>query len=230
MRRVLHFASRDDRRPAGRPIGLRFHVAQLERAQADVTQIYFSDFVQTPPEVIQEYGAFDVSLINDLPLFVDPFLLFNSENLRYQELHAEIIRYMRFLKQRTLAGPISEHLVDAWFAFREVKQNWLGFSQTGNQGHGLGRDFARALHKNFTSVFRNFGEETLTRSSHLEKLCLVRDGVGRDTISDFTTNLIKHYLAEYSQTFALRHLSARFRRNVAVPKARFNYETLSWVT
>ena len=41
--------------------------------------IYFTDFFHVPPEVLEEQGAFNVSLINDLPLFIDPFFLFNSE-------------------------------------------------------------------------------------------------------------------------------------------------------
>ena len=195
-----------------------------------MTDIYFSDFFKVSPAALEEYGAFDISLIGDLPLFVDPFLLFNSENPPYQELHAGIIRYMRFLRDVTLSGAISRFLVDAWFAFPEVRQNWLGFSRTSNRGHGLGKGFARALHTNFNSVFRDFGEETVTRSSHLEKLCLVRDGVGRDTISDFTTNLIKKFLAEYTQEFARRFLSANRRLKVAVPKTTFNYQTRTWVT
>lgn len=192
--------------------------------------IYFSDFFRIPPTVLSQYGAFDISLNGDLPLFVDPFLLFNSEKPRYQELHAEIIKYMRFLKERTLSGAIAPALVDAWFAFKEVRQNWLGFCLSGNHGHGLGAGFARALHKNFNTVFRNFGEETVSHSSHLEKLCLVRDGVGRDMISDFTTNMIKSFLADYTQKFALKNLPASRRRKVSVPDVMFNYDTQSWTS
>jgi hypothetical protein len=194
-----------------------------------VTKIYFSDFFDLDPGVVEAFGAFDVSLINDLPLFVDPFLLFNSKNPRYQELHGEIIRYMRFLKEVTLRGPVPSFLVDAWFSFKEVKQNWLGFSQSGNAGHGLGRDFARTLHRNFSTAFRDFGEETVTRSSHLEKLCLIKDGVGRDTLSDFTTNLIKGYLAEFTQEFGRQSLPQARRRKVSVTRVGFNYQTESWM-
>jgi len=38
-------------------------------------KLYFSDFFEVSPEVIEKYGAFNPSLINDLPLFIDPFLL-----------------------------------------------------------------------------------------------------------------------------------------------------------
>lgn len=195
-----------------------------------MTNIYFTDFFCVSETALEEYGAFNISLIGDLPLFIDPFLLFNSDNKVYQELHTQIIQYMRFLKDRTLEGAIAPGLVDAWFSFPEVRQNWLGFSRTGNSGHGLGRDFASALHRNFNFVFRDFGSETVTRSSHFEKLCLIRDGVGRDMMSDFTTNLIKGYLAGYTQTFAREHIHAEQRRRVAIPKARFNYETRSWAT
>ena len=112
--------------------------------------------------------------------------------------------------------------------FSEVKQTWLGFSQVGNAGHGLGKDFALALHKSLNTVFSEFGSEKVTKGSHLEKLCLIRDGVGRDTISDFTTNLIHAFLLEYTQTFALAHIHPDLRKKVKVPRVRFNYETESW--
>jgi len=192
--------------------------------------IYFSDFFRVPPETVEEYGAFDISLVNDLPLFVDPFLLFNSDNEQYRSLHDEIIRYMRFLKEMSAEKGISPPLIHSWFTFSEVKQNWFGYSLKGNHGHGLGLGFARALHQNFHTVFRNFGEETVTRSSHLEKLCLIRNGVGRDNISDFTTNLIKGFIAEYTQSFATAHIGTDLKQVVPIAKVEFNYQTRSWVT
>lgn len=195
-----------------------------------MTNIYFSDFFGVSEEALEERDAFDVSLINDLPVFVDPFLLFNSEEEEFQELHAEIIRYMRFLRDAANSGPLDKHLISAWFTFPEVKQNWLGFSITGNSGRGLGKDFANSLSRNLTSVFRNFGSETVTQGSHIEKLCLIKDGVGRDNISDFTTNLIKRYLANYTQKLALDLLPKSKRRVVTLPKVYFNYETHSWVS
>ena len=130
-------------------------------------------------------------LINDLPLFVDPFLLFNSEKLEYQALHEEMIRYLKFLRDKSEQGAIRPGLLEAWYKFPEVKQNWLGYSLVGNKGSGLGMRFARAMRANLASVFSNFGDEQVTHGSHLEKLCLIESGVGRDNISDFTTNLNK---------------------------------------
>ena len=191
-------------------------------------QIHFSDFFGIDPKVLEYYGAFNVSLINDLPLFIDPFLLFNSTDATYQQLHDDIIEYLGFLKNRSLAGTIDPGLLRAWFTFPEVKQNWFGYSLVGNAGLGLGMDFARSLHRNLHTIFANFGEEHIARGSHLEKLCLIDPGVGRDNISDFTTNLMKEFLLKYTQTFAQNHIHESLRKDVRIEKVRFNYQTVSW--
>ena len=48
-------------------------------------KIYFSDYFNVTPEKLAEYGAFNISLINDMPLFIDPFLLFGSKNPEYKK-------------------------------------------------------------------------------------------------------------------------------------------------
>src|SRR6267142_646370 len=67
----------------------------------------------------------NVSIINDLPLFIDPFLLFNSPKPDYQQLHPDILKYMMFLRDKIISGSVNDDLVKAWFMFPEVKQNWL---------------------------------------------------------------------------------------------------------
>lgn len=199
-----------------------------------VIRIYFSDYFGLAPDVVEKYGAFNISLINDLPLFIDPFLLFNSEKQEYRDLHEEIIRYVTFLREKAMSGRYqSSGFLKAWFTFSEVKQTWLGFSTVGNRGSGLGQKFAGSLSKNLHVLFSDFGSEAdqkVVKSSHLEKLCLIEDGVGRDNISDFTTNLIKRHLLLYTQEFAKKHLKPGQRKVVAVPKVSFNYSTESWQT
>ena len=193
-------------------------------------RIYFSDFFNVSPAVIEEYGAFDVSLINDLPLFIDPFLLFNSDKPEYVALHDQIIRYVAFLRDMSSEPGIHEGLLKSWFHFPEVKQNWFGYSKFGNGGSGLGAKFAAALNKNLHTVFTDFGNEQVTKGSHLEKLCLISNGVGRDNISDFTTNLIKEFLLDYTQEFASRHIGASMLSDFNVEKVSFNYRTRVWVS
>lgn len=190
--------------------------------------IYFTDFFKVSSKALEEYGAFNVSLINDLPLFIDPFLLFNSEKEEYQDLHNQIINYLLFLRDKSVSGEIDEGLIRGWFQFSEVKQNWLGFSQSGNSGSGLGSKFAHTLNRNLATFFADFGNEEVTEGSHLEKLTLIEDGIGRDNISDFTTNLVKDYLLKYTEKFAKAHICLTLRKSVIVEKVRFNYSTEVW--
>jgi hypothetical protein len=50
-------------------------------------KLYFSDFFEVDEAALDDHGAFNVSLVSDLPLFIDPFLLFNSKKATYQALH-----------------------------------------------------------------------------------------------------------------------------------------------
>lgn len=191
--------------------------------------IYFSDYFNVSQDVIERYGALNISLVTDLPLFIDPFLLFNSSNPQYRKLHDDIIKYLRFLKDKSLTQSIDKGALKAWYTFREVEQNWLGFSAMGNRGTGLGMDFAKALNRNLINVFEIPGQKRVTKGSHLEKLCLIKNGVGRDNISDFTTNLVKGFLLEYTQTFAQQYISPDLRSIFRVERVYFNYTTESWV-
>jgi hypothetical protein len=192
-------------------------------------ELYFSEYFGVDQEVLEGYGAFDISVVSDLPLFIDPFLLFNSEKPEYQALHNSMIDYLVFLRDKATVG-LNPALIASWYQFKEVKQNWLGFTLLGNGGHALGKNFATSLHESLGKILADFGEEQVTSGSHLEKLCLIKGGVGRDSISDFTTNLIKDYLLTYTQEFARQHLEAERCREFSVTKARFNYKTETWET
>ena len=190
--------------------------------------VYFSEWFDVDAKKLEGYGALDISVVADLPMFIDPFLLFNSDKPEYQALHESIIEYLRFLRSQAGDG-LAPGLVDAWYRFAEVKQNWLGFVVDGNSGHGLGRKFARELNEALTSLLSDLGEEVTTESTHVEKVSLIRRGVGRDTISDFSTNLIKHYLCSYTEKFTLEHIDQTQRREFVVPRAVFSYRNKVWM-
>lgn len=191
-------------------------------------KVFFSDFFNVAPKTLRDYGAFNVSLINDLPVFIDPFLLFASKNPKYKKLHDDMIGYVTFLRSKSEEGPIHPGLVKHWFQFKEVKQNWLGFCKWGNGGSGLGKKFAAAMNDGLSTILTDFGEEKITKGSHLEKICLIKDGVGKDNISDFTTNLIKGFLCEYTEEFASKNLQSNRIKKVQVPHAFFDYKTERW--
>lgn len=189
------------------------------------TQLLFSEYFGISASTLEKYGALNLCVEADLPLFVDPFLLFSSKNPKYQELHTKIVSHLIFLRDMAVENPKSDlHL----FMFPEVKQNWLGFSKWGNGGKGLGPRFAENLVNAFNGFYSNFGSETITATSHIEKLTLVGSGIGKDFISDFTTNLMLEYLLEYTQDFAKKHLTKEQRTTFSV-RCSFNDELKVWV-
>lgn len=136
----------------------REHVSAREDAAADAGDVFFSERFRVAPKTLEDYGELDISVVSDLPMFIDPFLLFNSDKAEYQALHESIVDYLRFLKSQARARLVPG-LVGAWYRFAEVKQNWLGFVVDGNSGHGLGRKFARELNEALTTLLSDLGEE-----------------------------------------------------------------------
>jgi hypothetical protein len=192
-------------------------------------KIYFTDFFETSTKTLEDFDAFNISLINDLPLFIDPFLLFGSKKQEYQELHSAIIRYLSFLKAKSEAGINDNSQIKSWYLFPEVEQNWFGYSIVGNSGSGLGEKFGKSMSASMHIVFDDLGKEKITQSSHLEKAGLFEIGVGKDNISDFTTNLIKEFLLSYTEKFAKENVKDEYLKIIKVEKVYFDYELERWM-
>lgn len=187
-------------------------------------QLLFNEYFEIDQKVVDRYGALNICVEADLPLFVDPFLLFSSSNPEYQALHDKIVGHLTFLRELAADNP---SIGLSLFKFPEVPQNWLGMCKWGNNGKGLGPKFARNLIGAFNGFYRNFGAETVTDASHIEKLTLVGSGIGRDFISDFTTNLMLEFLLTYSQKFAQQHLSQQQRKTFTV-RCSFDWNLMVW--
>lgn len=79
-------------------------------------------------------------------------------------------------------------------------------------------------------VYSDINNETITSSSHLEKIGLFNEGVGRDNISDFSCNLINGFLLEYTQKFAESYIEKKHVKRVMVDKVWFDYEKELWMS
>lgn len=187
-------------------------------------KLLFSEYFEIDSEVLDDYGALNICIDADLPLFIDPFLMFSSEKPEYIDLHEQIVDHLIQLKDLATNQQSSDIRL---FQFPEIKQNWLGLCKWGNNGRGLGPKFARDLIKAFNGFYANFGSETISSSSHIEKLTLVGAGIGRDFISDFTANIMLEYLLGFTQEFALKHLQENQRKEFSV-RCNFNSDLMSW--
>jgi ribosomal protein S17E len=200
-------------------------------AKTKEVKLTFSRIFGISKKTLDKEGFFDISLASDLPLFIDPFHLFYSDKDDYRALHEQIIKYLAFLRDESLIAYSSveppKGIIDAYYRFPEVKQNWFGYSFIGNKGHGLGKKFALALNQNFAKLFNDKNLEHNLR--HLEKLTLISNRVGKDTISDFTTNLIHAFLAEKTQNFARKYIKKENIKQYWILKAEFDYSKNVWI-
>ncbi|TWT63606.1 hypothetical protein Pan54_43600 [Rubinisphaera italica] len=56
--------------------------------------MYFSEVFEIPEKTLSKENVFDISLVSDLPLFIDPFLIFNSKKTVHKQLHRHIVAYL----------------------------------------------------------------------------------------------------------------------------------------
>lgn len=186
----------------------------------------FSEKFQIEKDTIEKYGAIDISLVCDIPLFIDPMLIFNSNKPVYRDLHKSIIKYFHFLAKKS-EQKLELADIKNWFTFKEVCNNWFGYALEGNKGSALDIEFGKFLYNNIKFVLKT---NDIPSGEHAEKIMLLYEGSGRDKISDMTVNLIKGFLCEYTQTFAKKYLKESDCAIFPVEKAEFNYETESFIT
>ncbi|MFA5933171.1 MAG: hypothetical protein WCV81_02800 [Microgenomates group bacterium] len=192
-------------------------------------RIKFNKYFKVNKKDLDKEGFFNISLVSDLPLFIDPFHLFYSPKAEYQKLHKDIIEYLIFLRgiSTNYAGmQLPASILNTYYKFPEVKQNWFGFSFIGNEGHGLGAKFAKALNNNFSELFNDFGSGKKTH--HLEKLTLIADRVGKDSVSDFATNLIHGFLAKQTEEFTKTYVDKNQTKPFTIKRAEFDYVHQVW--
>ena len=104
--------------------------------------MYFSDVFEISNHLLTCENVFDISMVSDLPLFIDPFLVFDSEKPEYQRLHRDVVRYVSFVRNKIVDGKITENQEKEWLHLKEKPNNWLGYSIGSNSGRGLGSTFS----------------------------------------------------------------------------------------
>ena len=193
---------------------------KMLETESNIPKLMFSDYFGIPATKLEKAGVLDICLTADLPLFIDPFLLFASEKPIYQKLHKNIIDHILELKRIATEDRNPDLRM---FCFPEIEHNWLGFCYMGNKGRGLGKKFAQNLINEFKTYYKTFGQEEITESSHIEKLTLMSPGTGRDFISDFTANLTHEYLLEFTQKFCKANIPNEKRKIFSI-RCHYNSE------
>lgn len=131
-------------------------------------------------------------LDEDLPLCVDPFLLWKSPSQQDNALHSILIdsfNHLGYLINND-KGSIAENiLINA----SECSEVGLGFSKT-RKGLKIGKASAQEI----LSLFRIIPEVKQNGFVHFETIQLYVDQISKDRISDITCSFLKSFLIDYT--------------------------------
>lgn len=132
-------------------------------------------------------------LDQDLPLCIDPFLLYKSRDDTLSRLHERLLTL--FNSSISLFREGKRREMDELIDFPEVNEIGFGYSEEGVHGSGLGNYLNRLL-ADTLAASEPLQERGLR---HIEELQLVSIGVAADRISDISANVLKLFLIEYTQ-------------------------------
>ena len=129
----------------------------------------------------------------DLPLGIDPFLLYKSRNPNYRELHSLLVRTFNAGIDAIRRNRVTE--ARALFDFPEVAAVGLGYTQGGRRGSGVGTHLSNLI----IDTVRSSPALMERGVRHVEEMQLLSAGIGPDRISDISANVLKRFLVEYTQ-------------------------------
>jgi len=128
----------------------------------------------------------------DIPLYVDPFLLWCSPSQQDQSLHTALIS--SFNRQNWLIRKGHEE---------EACQNLIIASECDEVGLGVsakrnGKRIGKKTAAEILELFRQIPDYGQYGFTHFEEIQLYVDGISKDRISDIACNFLKSFLIDYT--------------------------------
>ena len=133
-------------------------------------------------------------LREDLPLYLDPFLLWKSDDPEYRQLHANLLGFVEEVRRHAVGGQATRAAV-LLSEVSEPVELGLGYAAGTKRGSALGRGTIDGI----ISTFQQVPQLQAEGLDHLEILALLVPGIAEDRISDLTASVIKRWLAEFTE-------------------------------
>ena len=128
----------------------------------------------------------------DIPLYLDPFLLWKSPSQQDQALHTAITNSFNYLNYLLKKGH-AEQAINYLIILSECQEVGLGVSKT-RKGARIGKDQASQI----LNLFQDIPEYSQFGFTHFEIIQLYISGISKDRISDIACNYIKSFLIDYT--------------------------------
>ena len=131
-------------------------------------------------------------LDEDIPLYLDPFLLWRSPSQQDNALHTALINSFNHLGYLAKQGKRSQ-AINILTTLSECDEVGFGHSHT-REGRRIGTDTAAEI----LDLFRAIPEYEKRGFVHFEEIEFFVDHISKDRISDIACNLLKSFLIDYT--------------------------------
>jgi hypothetical protein len=153
------------------------------------------------PRLTDHYGIFKAQidldfaiplLDEDIPLYVDPFLLWKSPSFQDKSLHNTILNAFNHIGYLARGGKVQDAVHQLLIA-SECAEVGLGVSAR-RRGTRIGQRQAEDV----LSLFKSIPEYSKNGFTHFEEIQLYVDGISKDRISDFACSFMKSFLIDFT--------------------------------
>lgn len=150
-----------------------------------------NDFYNIP--ITQEEVDFAIPFIDeDIPLYVDPFLLWKSPSMQDNSLHLLItnsFNHLNFL----LSNGKEKEAIEILIRASECDEVGLGNSKTKS-----GKRIGEKLATNILNQFKSIPQLQKNGFVHFEEIQLLVENFSKDRVSDIACNFIQSFLVDYT--------------------------------
>jgi hypothetical protein len=129
----------------------------------------------------------------DIPVGIDPFLLFKSRNPEFRRLHQQLIDAFNSGILAVRRGALDD--ARRLFDYPEESAIGFGYTKKGKGGSGVGT-YLSGLILETVSHSPELQERGVR---HVEEMQLLASHIGPDRVSDIAANVLKQFLIEYTQ-------------------------------
>ena len=141
-----------------------------------------------------ELDFVDIDIGKDTPLYVDPYALTTRNDIWSNECHRRVVTFFNAVLD-SITSKQKKKGIQLLSNLGEPEETHLGVSKKGNRGKGVGSQQAEKLY----NAFQRSKASQTGLLEDLSDFALFIPGIGRDKISDITTNVIRRSLIDYTQ-------------------------------
>lgn len=133
-------------------------------------------------------------LRDDLPLYLDPFLLWKSDREDFHALHEQLLAFFDLVRLSELDGQRSRGR-NLLLGCSEAVELGLGYGRGSKRGTAIGPGLAGSILEMYAAI-PQLGATGLT---HIEVLGLVVPNIAEDRISDLTASVLKRFFIDFTR-------------------------------